>query len=70
MNITPETAEPITFPADWQARPVLSVEECAAVLKLHHTTVRNSIAAGELPSVRVGRRVLVPVAGLIKFIGA
>lgn len=38
----------------------LSVREAAAILGVHHLTVRKAIARGELPGVRVGRRVLVP----------
>jgi excisionase family DNA binding protein len=40
-------------------REFLTVQEIARNLKLHPHTVRNWIAAGTLPAMRVGRRVRV-----------
>lgn len=37
----------------------LTVNEVAAILNLHHQTVRNWIDAGRLLAVRIGRRVRV-----------
>jgi excisionase family DNA binding protein len=42
----------------------LSVAEAADALGLGQTLVRELIDRGELPAVRVSRRVLVPVRGL------
>jgi len=39
----------------------MSVEQVAAQLGVHALTVRRAIARGEIPAVKVGRRVLVPV---------
>lgn len=41
-----------------------SVQEVAAALDLHPNTVRKLIERGELPSVRLGHRILVPKAKL------
>ena len=49
---------------DISARGALSVDETAAYLGVHASFVRRLIDQGRLPSVRLGRRVLVPVEGL------
>ncbi|MFF8763383.1 helix-turn-helix domain-containing protein [Nocardiopsis dassonvillei] len=45
-----------------------SVQETAHVLSLGTTTVKKLIATGQLPSVRVGRRRLVPHSALETYI--
>ncbi|MGH2869067.1 MAG: helix-turn-helix domain-containing protein [Solirubrobacteraceae bacterium] len=46
----------------------LTVAEIANVLKLNQQTVRNWIDAGELPAVRVGRRVRVKRSDFDRFV--
>jgi excisionase family DNA binding protein len=41
-------------------RLTLTVNEAAAVVGVHPLTLREAIRRGEVPSVRVGRRVLIP----------
>jgi excisionase family DNA binding protein len=55
--------------ADWTCQAAISVERAAQVLDVHSQTLRASIAAGEVPSLRIGRRIVVPVAGLKKLLG-
>lgn len=43
---------------------LLTVQEAAAILKVHPETVRRHIASGRLPAVRVGRCVRVPQEAL------
>lgn len=50
-------------------RVVLNVSEAAVVLGVDRRTVSRGITDGELPAVRLGRRVLVPVAGLRLLLG-
>jgi excisionase family DNA binding protein len=45
-------------------RPVLSVDEAAELLGLNRNSVYEAAKRGELPSIRVGRRVLISRAGL------
>lgn len=45
-----------------------SIEEAAQVLSLGRTTVKQLIATGQLPSVRVGRRRLIPRSALETYI--
>jgi excisionase family DNA binding protein len=44
--------------------PVLTVKEVSHILKLNEKTVRAAIEAKQIPSLRFGRRVLVPRAKL------
>ncbi|MFD6951223.1 excisionase [Nocardiopsis sp. TSRI0078] len=47
-----------------------SVEEAAQALSLGRTTVKKLIAAGQLTSVRVGRRRLIPRSTLETYINS
>ncbi len=54
---------------DWHTKPTLSVQETAGLLGVHASTVRDAIAAGQMPCLRVGRRQLIPTARLVEMIG-
>jgi excisionase family DNA binding protein len=45
-------------------RLVLSVEEAAQVLRISRGLAYELVRRGDIPSIRLGRRVLVPVAAL------
>lgn len=45
-----------------------TVQEASEALGLHHLTVRRAIDRGELPAVRVGRRILIPRKALEAFL--
>ena len=45
-------------------RPTLSVAETADLLGISRWLVQQAVRAGALPSVRVGRRILIPRARL------
>jgi excisionase family DNA binding protein len=45
-------------------RPTLTVDAVAEILGLDRKTVYTAINSGELPSIRVGRRILVPTSWL------
>jgi excisionase family DNA binding protein len=49
-------------------RKAVNVSEAARVLGLHPHTVRALVERGELYSVRVGKRILIPVAELDRFL--
>ena len=51
-------------------RPVLTIAEGASILGVHHATLRAEIARGGLPSIKVGRRILIPRAAFQKWLGA
>jgi excisionase family DNA binding protein len=51
------------------ARLTLSVPEAAKVLGIATSTAWERARSGELPTIRFGGRVLVPVVGLAKLVG-
>jgi excisionase family DNA binding protein len=51
------------------ASAVMSVDEAAAFLGLSRVAAYNAVAKGEIPSLRIGRRWLVPRAKLFAMVG-
>lgn len=49
--------------------PTLSVEEAAKLLHVSRVSAYNAVSAGEIPSIRVGRRILIPTAALLQMLG-
>ena len=47
---------------------VFTVDEVAEQLGCHALTVRRAIARGEMPAVRVGRKVVIPAKALDEFL--
>jgi excisionase family DNA binding protein len=54
----------ITISLDPEQHPTLSVDEAAIVLGLARASAYQAARAGEIPTVRFGRRVRVPTAAL------
>jgi excisionase family DNA binding protein len=50
-------------------RPTLSVPEAGIYLGLGRDAAYRAIHTGELPSIRIGRKVLVPTAALWELLG-
>ena len=50
---------------DIRNRPTIRVEECAAIMGISRTSAYEAIRQGELPALRLGRRLLVPTARLL-----
>ncbi len=53
-----------------ECRVTLGVEEVAALLGLGRTAAYEAARRGEIPSRRLGRRVIVPVPALLDWLGA
>ena len=51
-------------------RATITIEQAASVLGVSRGTAYESARAGELPTLRLGRRVLVPVPKLLALLGA
>ena len=49
--------------------PTLSVEQAGTMLGIPRSTAYRAAAAGQLPTFRIGRRVLVPTARLLDLLG-
>jgi excisionase family DNA binding protein len=54
---------------DLEDRTTVSVEEAATVLGISRRTAYEAIHRGEIPVLRLGRRMVVPVPKLKKMIG-
>lgn len=52
-----------------QGRVMVSVEEAAKVLGLGRSAAYEAARRGELPTRRIGRRLLVPVPALLEWLG-
>ena len=65
-------AQPIAPTAldDLERRITLTVEEVASLLGLGRTAAYEAARRGQIPSRRLGRRVVVPVPALLTWLGA
>lgn len=60
-----------TFSLDQlRGRTTITVEQAAQVLGLGRTAAYDAARRGELPTLRLGRRLLVPVPALLTWLGA
>ena len=55
--------------SDIEARLTLSIDEVASVLGLGRTAAYEAARRGDIPSRRLGRRVVVPVPALLDWLG-
>lgn len=49
--------------------PTLTIEECALVLGLSRGSAYEAARTGQIPVLRIGRRLLVPRAKLLRMLG-
>ena len=56
--------------SDIEARLTLSIDEVASVLELGRTAAYEAARRGDIPSRRLGRRVIVPVPAFLDWLGA
>jgi excisionase family DNA binding protein len=54
---------------DPDLRPTLSVEEAGELLGIGRSLAYSKAASGELPSIRLGRRLVVPTAAILRLLG-
>jgi len=57
---------PLPNPCD---RPTLSVEEAAQALGISRGSAYEAARRGDFPTIRIGRRLLVPTAALRRLLG-
>jgi excisionase family DNA binding protein len=50
--------------------PVLTVEEAAGLLRISRGSAYEAVKTRQLPTIRIGRRVLVPRAALMRLLDA
>lgn len=51
-----------------EERQTLSVEQAARALGIGRGTAYQAVRAGDIPSIRIGRRIVVPRAALERFL--
>ncbi|MHB8594331.1 MAG: excisionase family DNA-binding protein [Acidimicrobiales bacterium] len=54
---------------DWRRRATIRVDEAGGLLGLSRGLAYAAARSGEIPVIRVGRRMLVPVAALRRLLG-
>ena len=58
-----------SIPPDWRSRTVLSVPVAGRLLDLSRQGAYDAVARGDLPAIRIGRKLVVPVAKLRRLLG-
>jgi excisionase family DNA binding protein len=54
---------------DWQRRPTVPVDVAAELLGISRASAFRAVHRGQLPSIRLGRRIVIPTAGLLALLG-
>lgn len=54
---------------DPRVKPTITVEEAGEILGIARSTAYAAAQAGQLPTIRIGRRLLVPTAALLGMLG-
>jgi len=62
-------SDPAALP-DPETRPTITIDEAADLLGICRASMYRAANAGECPTVRIGRRILVKTAPLLRMIGA
>lgn len=52
------------------SRPTLTIDEAGATLGLSRTSAYAAAKRGEIPTIRVGRRLIVPTQALLRLLNA
>jgi excisionase family DNA binding protein len=47
----------------------LTIEECASILRLSRGSAYEAARTGQIPTIRIGRRLLVPRGKLLRMLG-
>jgi excisionase family DNA binding protein len=56
-------------PADLRERATITVDQAGAVLGLGRSGAYAAAGNGQIPTVRIGRRLVVPTAALLRMLG-
>ncbi|BFM23492.1 helix-turn-helix domain-containing protein [Microbacterium sp. che218] len=59
----------ITIPPELAGKLVVSVPVAGRCLGIGRDSAYRAVSAGDIPSLRIGRRVVVPVAKLLEMLG-
>ena len=67
-STTPDVRD-VSVEIDLPDKPTFSVSEVAALLGVSRDTVYQCVSTGEIPALRLGRRLLIPRAALVRMLG-
>ena len=59
----------MTAVPDPRTTPTMHVEQAAELLHVSRASAYKAVANGEIPSIRIGKRILVPTAALLDLLG-
>lgn len=51
-----------------EENPVLTVDEVARLLGISRNSAYDAVANGEIPAIRIGKRIVIPTAGVLKML--
>ena len=54
---------------EWMKLPTLTVDQAAEILGVSRNHAYTAVKAGDIPSLRLGRRILVPTRPLLAMLG-
>ena len=57
------------MPDEWRSKPTLTVTEAAQMLGISRSSAYDAARSGSLPTIKMGGRVLVPTASLLRLLG-
>ena len=70
MTKTPPVSDiDTTIPADWRDRTTIDVPTAGAIIGVCRNTAYDGARSGEIPTIRLGRKLVVPVAPLRRLLG-
>jgi excisionase family DNA binding protein len=55
-------------PSAWRDRETVTVDEVAEILGISRNTAYEAVRGGEIPALRLRKRWIVPVAGLVRLL--
>ena len=51
------------------SQPTMTVDDAASIMKISRASAYEAVRSGEIPSIRIGRRIVVPTAALRRMLG-
>lgn len=54
---------------DWRLKPTVTVEQACEILGVGRNSGYEGVNSGQIPSIRVGRRIVVPTGQLRRLLG-
>ena len=68
-DATQEEGVPVAAVPDPRTTPTMHVEQAAELFGVSRASAYKGIASGEIPSIRIGKRILVPTAAVLEMLG-